>query len=110
MSVVLEIFSKPMDLTQKTECRKVSTDFGKSIPSGKQLIGSSLLFQHYNAEVQPPQSLDLNIFEAHHYDRGLNKRQPTSKDGLLVSFKKPGELLKEMTRKPALQSSGCVKI
>lgn len=96
MSVVLEIFSKQMDLTQKTECRKVSTDFDKSIPSGKQLIGSSLLFQHDNAEVQPPpQSLDLKIFEAHHYDRGLNKGQPTSKDGLLVSFKKPGELLKE---------------
>lgn len=95
MSVVLEIFSKQMDLTQKTERRKVSTDFDKSIPSGKQLIGSSLLFQHDNAKVQPPQSLDLNIFEAHYYDRGLNKRQPTSKDELLVSFKKPGELLKE---------------
>ena len=49
--------------------------------------------------INPPQSLVFNITGAvwDHPDREWNKRQPTSKEELWMSFKKPGELFLKTT-------------
>ena len=56
--------------------------------------GLNIRVTESNEGTNPPQNLDLNIIDAvwEHLDREWNKRQPTSKEELWMSFNKPAEL------------------